>query len=141
MPVNNIIHQLALVEKNVMPGATIYENLPESVGQLPAVLHFLPSGSLPFLNRSVTYDFTHTIESRILFSRADLPTSDATVKKWIDPMRVAIDKDSKLGGAAHNSGMTGYQYGRMEYGGDTFLTLTLNIQAIEKVVAGEVAGS
>lgn len=141
MPVNEIIHQLAIIENRAMPGATIYENLPESVGTLPAVLHFLPSGSLPFGTRDMTYNFTHTIEARILFSRADLPTSDVTVKQWIDPMRAAIDKDFKLGGTVHNSGMTGYQYGQMDYGGVTYLTLTLNIQAIEKVVAGEVSGS
>lgn len=141
MPVTNIIHQLALIEKNVMPGAIIYEDLPESVGELPVVLHYLPNGTLPFGSRDVTYDVTHNIEARILFSRADLPSSDAEAKKWIDPMRAAIDKDSKLGFTAKNSGLTGYRYGQMEYAGTPYIALILTIQAIEKVVAGEVAES
>ncbi|MCO7177017.1 hypothetical protein ACFP7A_01215 [Sporolactobacillus kofuensis] len=141
MPVTNIIHQLAQIEKSVMPGATVYENLPESVGSLPVVLHYLSNGTIPFGDRDVTYNVTHNIEARILFSRMDLPSSDAEAKRWIEPMRAAIDKDSQLGKTAFNSGLTGYRYGQMEYANTTYVALILTIQAIEKVVAGEVPES
>lgn len=120
-----------------MPRAHVYENLPESVGELPAILHWLPGGNIPW-PRDVTYNLTHSIDVRVFFSRANAPTSDAQAKPWIEKLRKAIDKDPKLQDTAFNSGVTGYRYGEASYAGVTYLMLSITVQAIEKIIAGEV---
>ena len=96
MAVDQIVHQLALIEKSLLPEADVYEDMPETLGTLPAILHYVTGGTSPMGQRDVTYDFTHNIDSQILFSRVDQPSSDKCVKQLIDPLRAAIDKDAKL---------------------------------------------
>lgn len=139
MPVETIIHALAGIEKQVMPQAQVYENLPESIGSTPAILHWLANGTIPW-PRDVTYTIEHDIDVRVLFSRADAPQSDATAKPWIEKLRQAIDKDPHLGIGIESSGVTGYRYGSTEYGGVTYLSLSITVRAIERVIAGEVQG-
>lgn len=139
MPVETIIHALVGVERTAMPQAQVYEHLPESVGKLPAILHWPAGGNIPW-DRDVTYIIDHTIEVRVLFSRADAPSSDAGAKPWIEKLRRAIDRDPKLGGVVENSGVTGYRYGIVEYGGTTYLAVVITVRAVERVIAGEVTG-
>ncbi|GMA49321.1 hypothetical protein GCM10025857_06780 [Alicyclobacillus contaminans] len=137
MAVENIIHALAGIEKKVMPQAQVYENLPESIGTLPSVLHWLAGGSIPW-DRDVTYTIQHDIDVRVFFGRADAPQSDVAAKPWIEKLRQAIDADPRLGGVVENSGVTGYRYGMAEYGGTMYLMLGITVRAIERVVAGGV---
>jgi hypothetical protein len=137
MPVETIIHALAGIEKKVMPQATVYENLPESTPNVPAIIHWPAGGTIPW-DRDVTYTIDHTIEVRVLFSRADAPSSDAAAKPWIEKLRKAIDQDPHLGIGIEDSGVTGYRYGYVEYGGVTYLSIIITVRAIERVVAGEV---
>lgn len=137
MAVEDIIHALANIEKQVMPEATVYENLPESIGSLPAIIHWLSPGNIPW-PRDMTYTIEHNIEVRVLFSRADMPSSDAVAKTYIEKLRQAIDADPHLGIGIENSGVTGYQYGYTDYAGVTYLSLVINVKAIERVIAGGV---
>lgn len=137
MPVEDIIHALAQIEKQVMPEATVYENLPESIGSLPAIIHWLAPGNIPW-PRDVTYTIEHNIEIRVFFSRADAPNSDAIAKPYIEKLRQAIDANPHLGIGIEDSGVTGYQYGYADYAGVTYLMLSISVRAIERVVAGEV---
>lgn len=136
MPVTNIIHALAQIEKQTYPAANIYEDMPTSL-KLPAIIHWLPGGDIIW-PRDITYNITHHIEVRLFFSLVNQPESDHDAKAWIEPMRKAIDKDPKLLKTCFNAGMTGYKYGQAVYSGNQYNMLVLNINAIEKIIAGEI---
>lgn len=101
MPVETIAAALARIAGQTMPGAVVYETLPESIGQTPAVIIWPGEGTIQW-PRSATYVIEHHMEVRLLFSRADRPASDSAARPWIEKMRIAIDRDRRLGGVGFN---------------------------------------
>lgn len=141
MPLPEIIHALAELERQAIPQAQVYEDLPESLGRLPAILNTPGEGSIPFGERDVTYPVHHAVDVHVVVSRADQPASLQQVMGWIEALRAAIDRDHTLGGTVLNSGVSGYRLASLQYAGTTYITLVITVKADELVVAGEVKGA
>jgi hypothetical protein len=134
LPVETICSALAKIAQQANPQAQVFDTLPESVGRLPAILIYPGSGTVQWPRGPSTYVVEHTIELRLLFSRSDAPSSDAAARPWIEKMRAAIDADRLLGGIAEDSGVTGYRYGVIEYGGVQYIGIVLTVRALERVL-------
>lgn len=139
MPLLKIIQALAAIERRAIPQAQVYEDLPESLGRLPAILNLPGEGAIPWGERDVIYPIHHSVDVQVLVSRSDQPSQLRQVMEWLEPLRAALDRDRTLGGVAHNAGVSGYRLGTVQYAGVSYVALIITVRADELVPAGEVA--
>lgn len=132
MSVQAIIEGAVTVQKGIEGIAQAWPNAPEQLSTLPAFVTVLKSFEVAWPRKPSIRDITWDFNMTLLLSRGgDLPAADAALKPFVDLVIAAFDQAITLGGACLAAGVSGGEYGKVEYAGVEFLGITFVLRARE----------
>lgn len=134
---DQICKQIAAIAATVPGVKRSYELAPEGLNDLPCAVTTPFTGDIDWPRKPALRTSDHTVKLVIFVSRADLPTAEAQARPFISAVVEEFDQHLTLNGAAANSGVTHYSYGKLTYGAAEapYLGVEFLIRATEREVA------
>ena len=130
MSLENIMSAIATVEKDIVGIKRAYDQAPNSLNAWPCFVNFPDSGQI---QRTTSLRIpVHTIKLLLFVLKgADLPSSEAKIRPFLDATLDAFDGHLTLNGACSNSRILSYKYGVLAYGGSQFLGISFDLEVTE----------
>ena len=130
MSLSNIMTAISVVEATISGVKRAYDKAPPMINQFPCFVNFPDSGTVersPSLRRTV-----HKIKLLLyVLKGADLPTSEAELRPYLDSTLDAFDTHLNLNNNCSSSRITAYQYGVLTYSGQPYMGITFDLDVTE----------
>jgi len=130
MAIQDIITQLAALEATITGIKNAYDETPEALGALPAFINYPRLGRLHF-STSDGKQNDHTIRCDLLVARGHLPKAENLARPFIDLFQVKLAANFSLGGTVSTIKEIRYDYGVIEYAGESFVGIRFEVDVKE----------
>jgi hypothetical protein len=130
MSINDIMTAIAKVESTITGVKKAYDKAPVALNMYPCFVNFPETGTIersPSIRRTV-----HKVKLHLyVLKGADLPTSEAEVRPYLDSTLYAFDTHLTLFGFANTSRIVAYNYGILTYSGNPYLGIVFDLDVTE----------